>query len=151
MEIISAEQSYKNEVDDMDVNEFSALSGWWSNLKPRHKAIIYIKLRTIFGALYHGIAKEAMNGASVMVMDLCFYRCLINFIVACMTVTVNKKHLFKDLPSEHRKLVLLRCLMATAGFTSIVYAIDNLPLFITTTIFNTTPFWTGVNSLLFPG
>ena len=35
-------------------------------------------------------------------------------------------------------------MLGLSGFTSIVYAIDNLPLFIVTTIFNTTPFWTGL-------
>jgi drug/metabolite transporter (DMT)-like permease len=92
-----------------------------------------------------------MNGAGVKVMDLCFYRCLINLMVAFGTVTINKKHLLNDLPNEHRKIVLFRCILGLLGFTSIVYSIDNLPLFIVTTVFNTTPFWTGLIAFYFLG
>lgn len=49
-----------------------------------------------------------------------------------------------DLPKESRKILLLRCCFGTVGFTTLVYGVKILPLFIGQIIYNTSPFWTSI-------
>ena len=95
---ISTEQSESPPIPlDIEINVEPTKKSWnWENLSPRYKALIFANFRTIFGSVYHGVAKEAMNSAGVHVFDLCFIRSFINFLVAIGTVTVNKKDIFKD-------------------------------------------------------
>jgi len=82
---------------------------------------------------------------------MCFVRASVNLLVAIFTVTVNKKHIFNDLPDKYRKLVLIRSCMGLIGFTSVVFSLKMIPVFIVQTINNTNPFWIGIMGYYFLG
>lgn len=50
------------------------------------------------------------------------------------------KHVINDVPKKYWKLLLVRCIAGTLGFTCLVYSVKAIPLFISIIIFNTTPF-----------
>jgi drug/metabolite transporter (DMT)-like permease len=65
-------------------------------------------------------------------------------LISIGTVKINKKHIIKDVAPEHRSMLFIRCVAGVIGFNSMVYSLSVLPVFITSIIFNTAPFWAGI-------
>jgi len=80
----------------------------------------------------------------VDILDLCFFRTLLNFIVAIFVLLKNKKHPVKDLPKEGRIYLLGRSVIGTVGFIICVFSMKYVPIFIVQIILNTAPFCTMV-------
>ena len=76
----------------------------------------------------------------IRVIDLVFIRVCINFLSSLGTVRYSGKHVINDVPKKYWKLLLVRCIAGTLGFTCLVYSVKAIPLFISIIIFNTTPF-----------
>ena len=106
-------------------------------------AIIYINLFCIFQVLYHALAKVATNN-DIDVIDLCFIRTFINFLIACGTVTYSGQHLIHGVPKEMRHVLFIRCMIGVVGFTCLVYGLKLVPIFISSIILQTMPFWTSI-------
>ena len=121
--------------------EFEGKSSGISN---RQKAVIYANLYSIIASVYYAFAKEATMHQDIHVLDLVFIRVCINFIGSWGTVRYSGKHIINDVPKKYWKLLLVRCMIGTLGFTCLVYSIKTIPLFIVTIIFNTAPFITSV-------
>ena len=83
-----------------------------------------------------------MNG-----LDLCFIRTFVGCAICLITLRASKKSLY--VPPEKRCMILTRCIFGTVGFTTYVFAIKYLPLAITSTIWNTAPFWTTLIAFIF--
>ena len=96
------------------------------------------------------MTKVATN-TGVHVMDLCFIRTFINLCVACITVKLANKHLVKDVPVSLRGILFFRSVIGIISFTFLVYGLQVLPIFITSIILNTMPFWVSLLSYLFIG
>lgn len=75
------------------------------------------------------------------VIDLCLIRTAINFLIANLTVRFNNKHVINDVPSNLWGILYFRALIGTIGFTTLVFSLQAIPLFVVTIIFNTAPFW----------
>jgi drug/metabolite transporter (DMT)-like permease len=111
----------------------------WTN---RVKAIVFINTYNFTLILYQSLAKMITN-SGCDVIDLCFIRTTINFVIALFVVIGTKQDVI-DIPKEHRSLLALRCIVGLIGFTCNVYTVSLIPLFLTSIIFNTSPFWTSI-------
>lgn len=87
------------------------------------------------------LTKVATAQKHVDVIDLCLVRTAINFLIACLTVSYNNKHVINDVPSNVWGILYFRAFMGLVGFTTMVYSIQTIPLFVVTIVFNTSPFW----------
>lgn len=59
--------------------------------------------------------------------------------------------MINDVPKKYWKLLLVRCIAGTLGFTCLVYSVKAIPLFISIIIFNTTPFIASILGWFFLG
>ena len=84
-------------------------------------------------------------------IDLVFIRVCINFLSSLGTVRYSGKHVINDVPRKYWKLLLVRCIAGTLGFTCLVYSVQAIPLFISIIIFNTTPFIASILGYFFLG
>ena len=110
--------------------ESNTLLAKWQKLPPRYKAIVFANIRCIFGSIYQAFVKEAIGYTDVHIFDMCFVRASINLLVAICTVTANRKHIINDLPPKYRKIVFVRSCMGLIGFTSVVFSLKMIPVFI---------------------
>ena len=96
----------------------------------RTKAIICMNIFAITCVFYQACAKQATQEESVNVIDLCLARTAINLLFAIVILNFYGKNVLKDVPAKVRPLILLRSLIGTIGFTTLVYSVQILPLFI---------------------
>ena len=89
------------------------------------------------------LARIATN-TGINPIDLCFTRTFFNLLIACGTVTYNKKHIIKDVPKEVRFLIFCRSVMGLIGFTCLLISCIYLPIFVVAIIFNLAPFLTAI-------
>ena len=68
------------------------------------------------------------------------------FLPICFVVYKNGKRPFADVYPELFWIMHFRNFIGILGFTSLLYAAKNLPIFISQTIFNIAPFWTAIMS-----
>lgn len=113
----------------------------------RTKAIIQMNLFCITCIFYQACAKKAT--ATIHVMDLCLARTLINLLFSIVILNISGKNVIKDVPRQAFPLIILRSTTGLIGFTTLVYSIEILPLFIFQIIYNTSPFWTGILAYIF--
>jgi multidrug transporter EmrE-like cation transporter len=102
-------------------------------------------------SIYQAIAKETTMHQGIEVIDLVFVRVCINFLSSLGTVRYSGKHVINDVPRKYWKLLLIRCIAGTLGFTCLVYSVKTIPLFIGIIIFNTTPFIASILGYYFLG
>ena len=76
---------------------------------------------------------------------------MIGLFFAIIILNASGKHVFRDVPRENRPLIMLRSLIGTIGFTTLVFSVQILPLFIVQIIYNMSPFWAGLIAYVFLG
>mmetsp|Transcript_15037 Transcript_15037/g.25556 ORF Transcript_15037/g.25556 Transcript_15037/m.25556 type:complete len:139 (+) Transcript_15037:204-620(+) len=84
-------------------------------------------------------------------IDLCFIRTLINFLVSFFNVWYNNKNVIKEVKPELRKPLVIRSLAGLVGFTLMVISLKFIPIYQSSIIFNTAPFWTAILGYLILG
>ena len=97
-------------------------------LSQRTKAIIHMNIFAITCVFYQACAKQATQTESVNVIDLCLARTAINLLFAIVILNIYGKKV--HVPKKVRPLILLRSMIGTVGFTTLVYSVEILPLFI---------------------
>ena len=80
--------------------------------------------------LYQMCAKIATRQHTVNVIDLCLFRTAVNLLLAVIIVRLCKQKVVEGVPIEHRRILLFRCFCGLVGFTTLVYSVELLPLFI---------------------
>jgi drug/metabolite transporter (DMT)-like permease len=110
-----------------------------------------MNLFAITAVIYQACAKKATKELEVNVLDLCLMRTAINLFFSIIILNIAKKNIFKDVPKEHRKTLFYRCCFGLLGFTTMVYSVELIPIFIMQIIYNTSPFWTSILAHLYLG
>ena len=59
----------------------------------------------------------------VNVIDLCLARTGINLLFAIVILNLSGKHVLNDVPVDTRPILLMRCIIGTIGFTTLVYSV----------------------------
>lgn len=80
----------------------------------------------------------------IHVMDLVFVRVFMNFIFSNFTIRVSGYKPIRDFPSKFKKMLVFRSFLGALAFTTLVFAIKALPLFILTINWNTMPFISAI-------
>ena len=123
------EDSHKNSVT-LDIQPVKEELNYWQRLSIRKRAIIQMNLFAFTCTIYQACAKVATKEEKVDVIDLCLARTFINLCFAIVILNISGKHIINDVPKESRKFILIRCCFGTVGFTTLVYSVKILPLFI---------------------
>ena len=76
-------------------------------------------------------------------IDLVFIRALFFLFTCIIAVTVTSQKVF-DIDRDKVPFVAVRCICGLIAFTSMVYGVKLLPIFLTVIIVNTSPFWTAL-------
>lgn len=100
------------------------------NVSSRWKAIIQMNLFALTAVIYQACAKKATKELNVNVIDLCLIRTAINLVFSIVILNIAGKNVFRDVPQEHRKSLLFRCCFGLVGFTTMVYSVELIPIFI---------------------
>lgn len=72
-------------------------------------------------------------------MDICLVRTFVALIVSLLITIFSRNSFFVE-PSL-RKILLLRSVLGTVGFTTLTFGVALVPLVVFNSIFNTAPFW----------
>ena len=90
--------------------------------RKRAIAVLYMNIYCVITVVYYSMTKVCIR-SGVEVMDLCFIRTAMLFLVACIQLKLSKKSIIKDVPKDKWVLLISRCLVGLIGFTSIINAI----------------------------
>ena len=84
--------------------------------------------------------KYSMNNLRIDVLDIVLFRTGILCTLSCVMASVFGHTLYIE--KSQRKLLALRCLCGTIGFTCFTFGVSMLPLVVLMIIANMAPFWT---------
>lgn len=102
-----------------------------------------VNISCLLQTIYVVLCKEG-NTMNIHYFDICFVRSLINLMSSVPVMLKNKKHPWRDVPKEHRGLLLLKSFIAVFNFNLWVIVSICLPIFIHQSIVNTQIFWVAV-------
>ena len=106
-------------------------------------AIIYMNLSAILNVSYWSLAKIGTN-SGIHVLDLVLFRNMMNFLVSSVALVYSGKHAIKDVPANLRGVLLLRIAIGMFGFAIFMQGLKIVPIFISSIIMNTRPFWVSI-------
>jgi drug/metabolite transporter (DMT)-like permease len=88
------------------------------------------------------------QSSNVKPLDLCLFRTFVAFVVSGLIIQFSPGVTFVVPKSEHKTL-FIRSFVGTIGFTSYVYAIQNLSMGLLMILYNTAPFWASLLAWIF--
>ena len=94
---------------------------------------------------YKSLSKYGME-KGLHPVDICFYRTFCLFLLAAVTAFIKKKHVLNEVKKGQRMIVLIRSIVGLIGFTSLLLGLQHLPIYVTTILMNTAPFWVTILS-----
>lgn len=89
--------------------------------------------------LYTSALKIAINEKKINQLDICLVRTLVALVFSFLITVVGQKSFFVE--PNLRKVLLLRSVLGTIGFTTLTFGVALVPLVVQNSIFNTAPFW----------
>ena len=92
----------------------------------RKKAIFFQQIFCLTFATYAALLKYTMNEKRVNPLDICMMRTLVLFLFSIVLGYATSCDF--NVPSNHRMLLFVRCILGTIGYTSITFAISMVPL-----------------------
>ena len=76
--------------------------------------------------LYTSALKVAINEKKINQLDICFVRTLVALIFSLLITLVSRKSFFVE--PALRKVLLLRSILGTIGFTTLTFGVALVPL-----------------------